>query len=185
MSRFRGGRAAARIDLGEAISFEDVLTVLTVLLLLRLVFMVPLVNLDKAKTVSARTDKYWSMQALYVLSHPGDTAKVSPYRNAFGLTGRTAALGEGGAPNTLYLEASSPDSELTVVRHDLGSGRFIAMNVVAGRGHSLSFRRGALIWSKEEKEWFPASDSVDYGTRKESREMEREFREWTKARRGY
>jgi hypothetical protein len=184
VSRFRGGRGAARAELGEAISFEDVLTVLTVLLLLRMVFMVPLVNLDKAKTISARTDKYWSMQALYVLAHPGDTAKVAPYRNAFGLRGKVASLGEGASPNTLYLEASSPDSDLTVVRHDLGSGRFIAMNV-AGRGHSLSFRRGNLIWSQEEKEWFPASDSVDYGTRKESKDMEKEFREWTKARRGY
>ena len=185
MSRFRGGRSgAAPIEMGEAISFEDVLTVLTVLLLLRLVFMVPLVNLDKAKTIAARADKYWSMQALYVLAHPGDTAKVAPYGNAFGLKGKTAELNDGAAAHTLYLEAASPDSELTVVRHDLGSGRFIALNV-ASRGHSLSFRHGSLIWSQEEKEWFPASDSVDYGTRKESREMEREFREWTKVRRGY
>jgi len=71
-----------------------------------------------------------------------------------------------------------------VVRHYLGDGRFIAMNV-AGRGHSLSFRRGTLIWSQEENEWFSASDSVDYGTRNESKAMEKEFREWTKARRGY
>jgi hypothetical protein len=56
---------------------------------------------------------------------------------------------------------------------------------VQGQGHSLSFRRGKLIWSKEESEWFPAADSVDYGTRQESKDMEREFREWTKGRRGY
>lgn len=184
MSRFRGSRGAARAEMGEAISFEDVLTVLTVLLLLRLVFMVPLVNLDKAKTITARTDKYWSMQALYVLAHPGDTAAVAPYRNAFGLKGKVGALAESGSPKTVYLEASSPDSDLIVVRHDVGNGRFIAMNV-AGRGHSLSFRRGTLIWSQEENEWFPASDSVDYGTRKESQEMEKEFRDWTKAGRGY
>jgi hypothetical protein len=184
LSRLRGGRLATRADLGEAISFEDVLTVITVLLLLRLVFMVPLVNLDKAKTVSARTDKYWSMQALYVLAHPGDTAKAAPYGNAFGLKGKTAALNEAASPNTVYLEASDSDSDLTVVRHDVKSGGFIAMNV-AGRGHSLSFRRGTLIWSQEEREWFAASDSVDYGTRPESKAMEREFREWTKSRRGY
>lgn len=184
MSRFRGGRGAARAELGEAISFEDVLTVLTVLLLLRLVFMVPLVNLDKAKTISARADKYWSLQALYVLAHPGDSLKAIPYRNAFGLDGKVAAVSEAGGPKTLYLEASSPDSDLTVVRHDLDNGRFIAMNV-AGRGHSLSFRHGTLIWSKEENEWFPASDSVDYGTRRESKEMEEEFRRWTKGGRGY
>ena len=184
MSRFRGGRGAVRTEMGEAISFEDVLTVMTVLLLLRLVFMVPLVNLDKAKTIAARADKYWSLQALFVLNHPGDTVKVQPYRNAFGLEDKTAMISDGGAAKTLFLEASSPDSNLTVLRHDLGSGDFVAMNV-AGKGHSISFRRGKLIWSKDEEEWFPASDSVDYGTRRESKEMEKEFREWTKSRRGY
>jgi hypothetical protein len=182
---FRRGRAGgARVEMGEAISFEDVLTVLTVLLLLRLVFMVPLVNLDKAKTISARSDKYWSLQALFVLAHPGDSVKVQPYRTAFGLEGKSAMITETGADKNLYLEAASPDSSLTVLRHNPSDGRFIAMNV-QGQGHSLSFRRGKLIWSKEESEWFPAADSVDYGTRQESKDMEREFREWTKGRRGY
>lgn len=184
MSGFRRGRGAARLEMGEAISFEDVLTVITVLLLLRLVFMVPLVNLDKAKTNAARADKYWSQQAGYVLARTDDSAKAAPYRNAFGLAGRTALINEGIAPRTVYLEASSRDSDLTVLRHDLGTGSFVAMNV-AGKGHSLSFRHGQLIWSKDEEEWFPASDSVDYGMRAESKAMEKEFREWTKARRGY
>jgi hypothetical protein len=64
--------------MGEAISFEDVLTVMTVLLLLRLVFMVPLVNLDKAKTIAARTDAYWSHQAAFVLSQRGIPPPCSP-----------------------------------------------------------------------------------------------------------
>ncbi len=185
MSRFRRGRAGgARVEMGEAISFEDVLTVMTVLLLLRLVFMVPLVNLDKAKTIAARADKYWSLQALYVLTHGGDSTKVQPYRTAFGLEGRSAMVSESGTVKTVFVEASTPDSNLTVLRHDLGSGNFVSMNI-AGHGHSVSFRRGKLIWSKDEAEWFPASDSVDYGTRPESKEMEKGFREWTKERRGY
>jgi hypothetical protein len=182
---FRRGRGgAARVELGEAISFEDVLTVMTVLLLLRLVFMVPLVNLDKAKTIAARADKYWSQQALYVLTHQGDSVRVQPYRTAFGLEGKTAMVTESGNGKNVFLEAAAPDSNLTVLRHNLGDGSFVAMNV-QGRGHSISFRRGKLIWSQEESEWFPASDSVDYGTRPESKAMEREFREWTKGRRGY
>ena len=191
MSRFRGsGRSgAAPLEMGEAISFETVLTVITVLLLLRLVFMVPLVNLDKAKTIAARADEYWSRQAMYVLTHPGDSATVKPYRNAFGLEGKTALVtetgpGEAGAGNTVFIEAATPDSSLTVLRHDLKTGSFVAMNV-AGQGHSVSFRRGQLIWSKDEAEWFPASDSVDYGARAESKAMEKGFREWTKGRRGY
>ncbi len=184
MSFRRGRGGAARVEMGEAISFEDVLTVMTVLLLLRLVFMVPLVNLDKAKTISARADKYWSSQADYVLSHSGDSARAQPYRNAFGLEGKRAMVSETGSGKNVFLEAATADSNLTVLRHDLGDGSFIAMNV-QGRGHAVSFRRGKLIWSKEESEWFPASDSVDYGTRPESKAMETQFREWTKGRRGY
>jgi hypothetical protein len=189
MSRFRGaGRSGGgKVDMGEAISFEDVLTVITVLLLLRLVFMVPLVNLDKAKTIAARADKYWSLQALYVLTHPGDSTTVKPYRNAFALEGKAALVSETGnaaAGKSVFIEAATPDSSLTVLRHDLNSGSFVSMNV-AGQGHSVSFRRGKLIWSEDEAEWFPASDSVDYGSKAESKEMEKGFREWTKARRGY
>lgn len=185
MSRFRrSGRGGARAVMGEAISFEDVLTVITVLLLLRLVFMVPLVNLDKAKTIAARADKYWSLQALYVLTHPGDSLRVQPYRTSFGLEGKSAMVSEAGAGKTVFLEAAALDSSVTVLRHNPEDGSFIAMNV-AGQGRSLSFRRGRLLWSEEEAEYFPASDSVDYGTRPESKEMEKQFREWTKGRRGY
>lgn len=181
MTRLRRG---ARIELGEAISFEDVLTIITVLLLLRVIFMVPLVNLDKSKTVAARSDAYWSRQAAYVLSAPADSARSKPYADAFALHGKSALLTETGAGETLYLEAVGADSSLLILRHDLGGGAFIAMNV-QGPGHALSFRRGTLLWSQDESEWFPASDSVDYGTRPESKAMEAEFRAWTKARRGY
>jgi hypothetical protein len=185
VSAFRRGRGgAARVEMGEAISFEDVLTVMTVLLLLRLVFMVPLVNLDKAKTIAARTDKYWSLQAGYVLAHPGDSTRVQPYRNAFGLEGKSALISETGPDKAMFLEAAAPDSDLTVLRHNLRDSSFIAMTV-QGQGRAVSFRRGKLLWSKEESEWFPASVAVDYGKSPESKEMEAQFREWTKGRRGY
>lgn len=179
----RNGRRHARAEMGEAINFEDVLTVIAVLLLLRLIFMVPLVNLDKAKTVAARSDAYWNEQAGWVLAHPGDSAQALPYRTAFSLEGRKTVYTQA-TPRVIYLEAASADSNLIVVRHNTVSGKFVAMNV-QGRGHSLSFRRGMLIWSSDEKEWFPASDSVDYGTREESKAMEKEFRAWTKEKRGY
>jgi hypothetical protein len=155
-----------RAEMGESISFEDVLTVMTVLLLLRLIFMVPLVNLDKAKTIVARGDEYWNRQAEWVFSHKGDSLKIKPYKTAFGL------------------EAVAPDSNLTVLRHNLADGSFIAMSVF-GRGHSRSYRRGKLIWSQQESEWFPASDSVDYGSRQDSKAMEEKFRAWTRTQRGY
>jgi hypothetical protein len=171
-----------RLEMGEAINFEDVLTVMTVLLLLRLIFMVPLVNLDKAKTIAARGDSFWERQALWVHTHPADTAGVDPYRNAFELAGQTALRSEEGG--AVWVEAAAADSGLLVLRHDVSSGRFAAMQV-NGRGHSLSFRHGSLLWSKGENEWFAAGDSIDYGDRAESKALEKSFREWTKARRGY
>ncbi len=185
-------RRHAKVEMGESISFEDVLTVMTVLLLLRLIFMVPLVNLDKAKTIAAHGDAYWFKQAEWVLRHPADSSLAKPYRNAFSLEGKSLLLtnlkGEFKNPplseNAVYLEASSADSTLTVLQHDLANGKFISMTV-QGHGHSQSFRRGNLIWSQEEAEWFPASDSVDYGSREDSKNMEKGFRAWTKAHRGY
>ncbi|HLP42135.1 MAG TPA: hypothetical protein VK465_11550 [Fibrobacteria bacterium] len=178
-------RRQARLEMGEAINFEDVLTVMTVLLLLRLIFMVPLVNLDKAKTVAARGDAFWERAALYVHAHPGDSASVAPYRGAFGLRGQAAIHSRAVATRKVaWIEAAASDSGMTVLRHDQSSGRFIAMNT-QGSGHSLSFRHGTLLWSDAEKEWFVASDSLDYGTRAESKAMEKEYRAWTKQARGY
>lgn len=180
-------RRHARVEMGEAINFEDVLTVMTVLLLLRLIFMVPLVNLDKAKTVAARGDSYWQREALWVHTHPGAQAKVEPYRTAFELEGQAvihSAEGGDAARSPVWLEAAAADSNVMILRHDPRSGRFVAMNV-QGRGHSVSFRRGSLLWSQSENEWFAASDSLDYGAHPESKAMQKEFREWTRARRGY
>jgi hypothetical protein len=182
MSRMRRGARMGRLEMGEAINFEDVLTVMTVLLVLRLVFMVPLVNLDKAKTVAAQSDSFWERQALYVHTHPGTAGEVDPYRNAFELQGQPALRSVDGTG--YWVEAAAVDSTLLVLRHDTASGRFSAMQA-NGRGHSLSFRHGSLLWSKGESEWFSAGDSIDYGGSPGSKALEKEFREWTKARRGY
>ena len=178
----RAGRRHVRIEMGEAINFEDVLTVMTVLLLLRLIFMVPLVNLDKAKTVSARSDAYWEREALWVHAHAGADSAAAAYRTAFELRGYKALLTE--EAGAVWLEAAAADSSLLVIRHHPPTGRFAAMQV-DGRGHSLSFRHGSLLWSQGESEWFAASDSLDYGARAESKDMEAGFRGWTKAKRGY
>src|SRR4051795_11346001 len=98
-------RSHGRAEMGEAISFEDVLTVLTVLLLLRLIFMVPLVNLDKAKTIAAHGDIYWTHQAIWILSHPGapgDSTRVKPYRTPFNLDDRAAVLSNSGIGKIVF-----------------------------------------------------------------------------------
>jgi hypothetical protein len=169
-------------SLSEGISFEEVLTVITVLLLLRIVFMVPLVNLDKAKTVSAKTDLYWSRQAVHVLSHESSEDAIRPYRAAFGLQDAKASLTR--ADGALYIEAADSDSSLWIVRHDPRQQAFVALRV-QGQGHARSFRRGRLVWSSAEGEWFVGADTVDYGSDPSSISMEASFREWTLKERGY
>ncbi len=169
--------------LGEAISFEDILTIITVLLLLRIIFMVPLVNLDKAKTVTAKTDLYWSQEAVHILSHASDdSAAVQPYRAAFGLGDAKALFTRLG--DTIYIEAAQADSNLLILRHLPDAASFVALRV-QGQGHTHSFRRGRVLWSQDEGEWFVGADTVDYGSSPESKAMEAAFRQWTKRTRGY
>ena len=170
------------VVLGEAISFEDILTVITVLLLLRIVFMVPLVNIDKAKTVAAKADPYWSRQAGYVFAHAADSAAARPYRAAFGLQGVTASVTRTG--ETVFIETVAADSSLLILRHRPKESGFVALRV-QGNGHGRSFRRGRLLWSEAEKEWFVGTDTVDYGAHPSSKAMEEAFRRWTKKARGY
>jgi hypothetical protein len=169
-------------SLSEGISFEEVLTVITVLLLLRIVFMVPLVNLDKAKTVHAKTDLYWSRQAIHVLSHESAPELVRPYRAAFGLQDARASLTR--TSGAIYVEAADSDSSLWIIQHEPGKQSFVALRV-QGEGHSRSFRHGRILWSSAEGEWFVGADTVDYGSDPRSRAMEKNFRAWTLKERGY
>ena len=169
-------------SLGEGISFEEVLTVITVLLLLRIVFMVPLVNLDKAKTVHTKTDLYWSRQAVHILSHESPPDEIRPYRAAFGLQDAKASLTS--TPDGIYIEAADSDSSLWIIRHIPRAQSFVALRV-QGQGHSRSFRHGRLLWSQSEGEWFVGADTVDYGSNPGSQAMEAEFRKWTLKERGY
>lgn len=167
---------------GDGISFEEVLTIITVLLLLRVVFMVPMVNLDKAKTVAAQSDDYWARHAAYVLSRPSDEAALRPYRAAFGMRGMGGYVSRSG--DTTYVEAAAPDSALLVIRHVPAQQSFIALRV-EGDGLSRSFRRGRLLWSQTEGEWFVGGDTIDYGSHPSSVRMEKDLREKTRKERGY
>lgn len=181
----RRHRGVKRLELGEAMSFEDVLTVITVLLLLRVLFMVPLVNIDKAKTVRAEADEYWKRATAWVVAQPDDTLmahRIRPYWTAFELAGHKAIWTERGALQ--FIEAITSDSSLLIIRQNPQDSTFISMRV-QGPGHAKSFRRGRLLWSPAEQEWFTASDTVDYGSHPTSKRIEAEQREFTQARRGY
>jgi len=180
--RRRQRRTTAHSMLGDGTSFEEVLTVITVLLLLRVVFMVPMVNLDKAKTVTAKEDSYWPAAITHVLGEKTDEDAARPYRAAFGIRGETVVVSRDG--DELYIEALAPDSSLLVIHHVPQTREFVALRV-QGMGSARSFRRGRLLWSQAEREWFVGADTLDYGSHPSSVRMEKEFRAWTRRERGY
>lgn len=176
-------RSRPHRDLGEAISLDAVLSVMTVLLVLRVVFLVPLVNIDRMHLVKAQKDEYWQKLSEY-LSVKADSTDNGYYGSAFGLDGNRVLVTESGIGDTRYIEALNSDGTLTVVEHRIGSGRFDAL-IVKGHGSVPTFRYGSLKWSGSEQVWFTSNDSVDYGNRAESLSMKKRFREWTKTSRGF
>jgi len=169
-------RQRRKIDLGEAISFDSVLTVLTVLLVLRMVFFVPMVNLDKAKTVSAKKAGIWDTAAVRVLSG-SKGVEGAGYQNAFGLSKAQLRVSRATGGGGIWIEAVLPDSSVAVVFHDLGEGKYVRLHAQS-RTELPSCQYGLLRWSPLEKQWFTVSDSVDYGDRGVSNSTLSNYRRW-------
>jgi len=171
-------RRVKPLDLGEAISFDSVLTVLTVLLVLRVVFLVPMVNLDKAKTESAQKDQSWQTAMSWVGNHAATTA-MGDYDGFLSAVRPPAVVTMEG--DVRWIEALLPESTLVVVRHDLRTQTFASLRT-QGSSIAPTFRHGTLLWSQSEKQWFATGDSVDYGEHAHSRELLRCYRELTASR---
>ncbi len=173
-------RHRRKLDLGEAISFDSVLTVLTVLLVLRMVFFVPMVNLDKAKTESARMAGVWDSTAARVLEagRPGEASdEVEGYLVALNLGKSLVRNTFDPASGQVWLEAVLPDSSVVVVRHDRRKGSYVRLHAQS-RNELPSCQFGQLKWSPLEKQWFSASDSIDYGERGVSAATLFSYRRW-------
>lgn len=170
-------RRRRKVDLGDAISFDSVLTVLTVLLVLRMVFFVPMVNLDKAKTVSARRAGIWDTTASRVAARSGADEGGEGYLTAMSLGKAAVRQTYDGATDVVWLEALFPDSSTAVVRHDRRSGRYVRLHAQA-RSELPSCQFGQLRWSGLERQWFTVSDSIDYGDRGVSTAAIAGYRSW-------
>ena len=169
-------RHRRKLDLGEAISFDSVLTVLTVLLVLRMVFFVPMVNLDKAKTESSKRAGIWDTTATRVfkgMQRPGGES----YQNALGLAKANVIQNAAADSGTVWLEAALPDSSVAVVFHDRLAGTYVKLHAQA-HNELPSCQYGLLRWSPTEKQWFTVSDSVDYGDRGVSGAVLTRYRQW-------
>jgi hypothetical protein len=169
------------VDLGEAISIESALTVMVVLIILRLLFFIPLVNIDRAKLDEAQRDVYWKKTAEWLSARPPDTS-ARPYCQTFGLEKDAVLVSDAGQKR--YIEALSPEGEITVIMHNQPRKSYISLNV---KGHSsvVTYRSGDLRWSASEREWFTADNTIDYGEKPSSVAMQKAYREWTLKTRGF
>lgn len=168
-------RRQRQVDLGEAVSFDSVLTILTVLLVLRMVFLVPMVNLDKAKTEEARKDKAWDRTIETVL-RIGVPSGAGAYTASQGVSGALSVQSSQG-DSVVWVESVFPDSSIVVVRHQRKAGRYSRLHVQAKLEHP-SCQYGRLEWSAAERQWFTLSDSVDYGERGVVRATLEAYRSW-------
>jgi hypothetical protein len=166
-------------DLGDAVSFESILTVFTVLLVLRMVFLVPMVNLDKAKTESARHDWIWD-RSIRRVARSGAVAGAGPYAVAMGLATARALLTSNPVDSVVWIEAVLADSSVVVVRHDRGAGSYVRLHAQSRSEHP-SCQYGRLDWSAPEGQWFTVADSVDYGDKGVGEGALREYRRWLEA----
>lgn len=166
-------------EMGEALSFDTVLTVLTVLLVLRVVFLVPMVNIDKAKTVAERKDQLWTEVSRF-LEGRARSGNTGEYEGLLGAASPPALVTMQGGVR--WVEAQLPESTLVVMRHDLATQDFVLLRT-KGANAAPSFRFGKLLWSQPEQQWFPTADTVDYGDRPVSMELVANYRHLVKARR--
>ena len=164
-------------DLGDAVSFESVLTIFTVLLVLRMVFLVPMVNLDKAKTESARRDRTWDLTVQRVASSTGTSDEAAPYAVAMGLTQASTRISPPSRGTAVWIESVLSDSSLVVVRHDKGAGTYVRLHAQS-RSELPSCQYGRLEWSAPDRQWFTVADSVDYGDRGVGQGVLREYHRW-------
>lgn len=165
-------------DLGEALTFDTVLTILTVLLVLRVVFLVPMVNIDKAKTESERKDRLWTDATRY-LETRARAGTTGEYDGLLGAVRPPALVTMQGGVR--WIEAELPESTLVVVRHDLSDSSFVLLRTKSSNA-TPTFRFGKLLWSQPEQQWFPTADSIDYGDLPVSSQLVSSYRRLVTAR---
>jgi hypothetical protein len=167
-----------RPDLGNAISMEDALAMLTVIFVIFMLVLVPLVNLDRVKLKQEHRDRFWDRVAASFSAKKADTARWRPYSLAFdlhsALSVRTAAAGD---RSVRYVEALLADSALTIIRHNLYDNTFIAL-YCQNSGSTKIYRSGSLTWNPGSREWVVFDFDIDYGDRTESLAMEARYRTW-------
>jgi hypothetical protein len=163
-------------DLGPALAVEDALTVMVVILVLRMVLLVPMMSLDKARLERAEKGSVWEKAYAYVLGNKKDDKNARQYEDAFDLAGNSVILTELGSGSRL-LEAADASDNLMVVRHDVEKQTYYSM-YIQKFSTVPSYSHGRMKWSPQEKKWFRLDNQIDYNQTPESADLNRQYQEW-------
>ena len=176
MNRTRSGK----YDRGNAISMEDALSIMIVTFVLFMLFLIPLVNIDRTKLEQAQQDTYWKKLGDWFEQHDPDYDAGKPYEQTFRLEGYNVWVTQAGEKR--YIEAYSPKGEIVVIMHE--GNRYVSF-IVQEQSAVVTYRYGDIRWSAAEREWFTANNTIDYGEKEQTVAMQHEYRTWTKETRGF
>lgn len=168
------------VDVGNAISIEDALAIMVVIFVLFFLFIVPLVNIDRAKLEQAQQDDYWVRLSSWLENQQTDSAKARPFLQAFGLKGQKVVVTDAG--DKTYIEALDENGDITVIAK---KGTDYISLIVQGHSSVVTYRYGNIYWSEAEKEWFTLNNLIDYGNNDSNVAMQKEYRAWTNENSGF
>ncbi|MDB5104380.1 MAG: hypothetical protein JWP91_2069 [Fibrobacteres bacterium] len=163
-------------DLGPALAVEDALTVMVVILVLRMVLLVPMMSLDKARLERAEKGTIWEKAYAYVVGNKREDKDARQYEDAFDLNGNSVILTELGG-GARILEAADANQNLMVVRHDVQKQTYYSM-YIQKFSNVPSYSHGRMKWSPQEKKWFRLDNQIDYNQTPEAESLNRQYQEW-------
>ena len=169
-------------DLGPALAVEDALTVMVVILVLRMVLLVPMMSLDKARLERPEKEGFWERAYSYILGHKeaGAVKGAQPYADAFEIDGNAVILSDVGG-SVRFVESADANNNLLVVRHDVGRQTYHSM-YIQNFSAVPSFSHGKMKWSPQEKKWFRLNNEIDYTQTPESAQLQAQYAELNKQR---
>lgn len=163
-------------DLGPALAVEDALTVMVVILVLRMVLLVPMMSLDKARLERAEKETIWEKAYAFVVGNKKEDKNARQYEDAFDLTGNSVILSEMGG-GARFLEAADANDNLMVVWHDVDKQTYYSM-YIQKFSNVPSYSHGRMKWSPQEKKWFRLDNQVDYNQTPESVQLHQRYLDW-------
>lgn len=167
-------------DLGPALAVEDALTVMVVILVVRMVLLVPMMSLDKARLERPEKEGFWERAYAFVLGNKESKEDIRSYGDAFEIEERAAILSEVG-DGVRILEAADKEQNLLVVRHDVAKQSYFSMYIQKFSAVP-SFSHGRMKWSPQEKKWFRLDNQIAYAQTPEGETLQKQYEELNRQR---